>query len=119
MQDCDSEGKPKPVIDVMVPWSPFQELILKEHVLIDAETPSHYPTLEAAIVSKYAPLVSPHRSWDKKQQDAVDLRRIIKGNEKSIDRERLRALGDLVWERGGADVLHFIELALQDQPFPA
>ncbi len=118
LQDCDSDGKPKPVIDIMLPWSPFQKLILAEHVLIDSETNSRYPTVEAAIVSKYAPLVSPHRSPEKKAYDAGDLRRIIKANEKTIDRERLRALGDLVWEQGGTEVLHFIELALQDQPFP-
>ena len=117
-QDCDAAGKPKPVIDVMLPWSPFQEFILKEHVIVDRETNSRYPTVEAAIVAKYAPLISPHRSWDKKQQDAVDLRRIIKANEKSIDREKLKALGDLVWEQGGEEVLSFIDLALQDQPFP-
>lgn len=118
MQDCDADGKPKPVIDIMLPWSPFQELILKEHVIEDSESRSRYPTLEAAIVSKYAPLISPYRSAEKKAYDAGDLRRIIKSNAESIDRERLRELGNLVWEQGGTDVLHFIELALQDQPFP-
>lgn len=118
MQDCDSDGKPKPVIDIMLPWSPFQELILKEHVVEDPETHSRYPTIEAAIVSKYAALVSPHRSVEKKAYDAGDLRRLMKANERSIRRERLRELGDLVWERGGEEVISFIDLALEDKPFP-
>ncbi len=117
-QDCDSDGKPKPVIDIMSPWSPFQELILREHVIEDAETHSCYPTLEAAIVSKYAPLISSQRSIDEKSYDGCDLRRIIKANANKIDHERLRTLGDLVWEQGGAEVLRFIDLALADQPFP-
>ncbi|XZE55551.1 hypothetical protein SH139x_001566 [Planctomycetaceae bacterium SH139] len=117
-QDCDSDGKPQPVIDLMLPWSPFQELILREHVIEDAETHSRYPTLEAAIVLKYAPLLSPQRSLDEKDYDACDLRRIIKANANKIDHARLRTLGDLVWEQGAADVLRFIVLSLADQPFP-
>jgi len=116
--DVDTDGKPKPVIDLMLPWSPFQELILKEHVIHDPETKSRYPTVEAAIVSKYAPLVSPHRSWDKKQQVAVDLRRIIRANHTSIDRDKLRTLAVLVWEQGGDELISFLDLALVDKPFP-
>lgn len=119
MQDCDSDGKPKPVIDIMLPWSPFQELILKEHVIEDQETGSRYPTIEAAVVSKYAALVSPYRSAEKKAYDAGDLRRLIKANEKRIDRQRLQELGNLVWERGGEELKQFIDLALRDQPFPS
>jgi hypothetical protein len=118
LQDCDSDGKPKPVIDIMLPWSPFQELILKEHVIEDLESGSRYPTIEAAVISKYAALVSPHRSVEKKSYDAGDFRRLIKANEKTIDRQRLEKLGELVWERGGEEVLRFLELALHDQPFP-
>ena len=116
--DIDPDGKPKPVIDVMLPWGPFQKTILEKHVIIDKETGSRYPTLEAAIVSKYAALVSPHRSRDKKTYDAGDFSRIVRANHEAIDREILKSLGDQVWERGGNEVLRFVDLTIQDQPLP-
>ncbi len=116
--DVDADGKPKPVIDIMLPWSEFQKTILLDHVVDDASTGHRIPTVEAAIVSKYAALISPHHDWDKKEQDAVDMRRIMKANIKVIDRERLAVLASQVWEQGGSDVLHFCELALADKPFP-
>lgn len=116
--DPDHEGKPKPVVDIMLPWSPFQETILQKYVIVDPITGSRYPTLEAAIVSKYAPLVSPHRSQEKKEYDAGDLRRIIRNNYAAIDREVIRKLGDQVWEKGGEELLLFLEIAQEDRPFP-
>jgi hypothetical protein len=116
--DLDPEGKPKPVIDVMLPWSEFQTSILNHHVIVDEETGSRYPTLQAAIVSKYAALVSPHRSRDKKEQDAVDFRRIIRANPESIDRNILSVLASQVWEKGGEEVLRFVDLTLADEPLP-
>ena len=75
--DVDPDGQAKPVVDLMLPWSPFQETILKRHVVVDEQTGNRIPTIEAAIVAKYAAIVSPHREWSKKQQDAVDLQRLI------------------------------------------
>ena len=117
--DPDSEGKPKPVVDLMLPWSKFQETILKEHVIVDEKTGHRIPTVEAAIVSKYAAIISPTRTWDKKQQDAVDLRRVIKANLNKIDRNKLVSLAGEVWERGGEDILTFLDLAVADKPFPS
>jgi hypothetical protein len=116
--DLDPDGHPKPVIDVMNPWSPFQETILKEHVLHDKKTGSRYPTVEAALASKYAALVSPNRSRDKKEYDAGDFRKIVRANHERIDRESLSKLCNQVWEHGGDEVLRFIELTLTDQPLP-
>lgn len=116
--DRDDTGKPKPVIDVMLPWSPFQETILKDYVQIDEETGGRYPTLEASIVAKYAAIVSPHRSLDKKMFDAGDLRRIIKANFDKIDRGTIKLLADQVWEQGGGELLSMLELAKEDKPFP-
>ncbi len=116
--DPAADGKPKPVIDLMLPWAEFQKTILLEQVIIDADSGHRIPTIEAAVVSKYAAVVSPHRDWDKKEQDAVDLRRIIKANIDAIDRRQLSHLASQVWERGGEDVLRFVELALDNKPFP-
>lgn len=116
--DLDPAGKPKPMIDLMLPWGKYQLTILKEHVIVDQQTNSRYPTLEAALVSKYAAIVSPHRSFDKKEQDAVDFRRIAKANHTAIDHPRLTELADQVWERGGEEIQHFIQLTLEDKPLP-
>lgn len=115
--DLDADGQPKPVIDLMLPFGPYQVEILKHHVVVNAETGNRLPTIEAAIVSKYGAVVSPYRSFDKKQQDAVDLRRLIKANHQSIDRPRLVELASLVWDQGGEEIQRFIQRALNDQPF--
>lgn len=116
--DLDSDGRPKPVVDVMLPWGKFQETILEKHVIVDEKTGSRYPTVEAALASKYAALISPNRSREKKEQDAVDFRRIIRANHQKLDREILQALGNEIWENGGEDLMKFIELTLQDKPLP-
>ena len=117
--DTFDDGKPKPVIDIMLPWSKFQETILKDHVIIDAKSGHRIPTVEAAIVSKYAALVSPHRDLDKKEQDAVDMRRVMKANHISIRREILTALANEIWEKGGEEILQLLDLAIDGKPFPA
>ncbi|WP_160148116.1 hypothetical protein [Rubripirellula obstinata] len=118
-EDLDHDGKPQPVIDIMLPWSPFQETILKECVIEDEETGSRYPNIEAAIVSKYAPLVSPYRTIEKKEQDSSDLRKIVKGSPaEDLDHDLIHRLADQVWEGGGDELLHFIQLALDGKPFP-
>jgi len=117
--DLDQDGKPKPVVDLMMPWSPFQITILKDHVRVDPETGHRLPTIEAAIVSKYAAYISPHRDWKKKQQDAVDMRQIVAANWRDIDRERLSALAGQVWEQGAAEIIQFMQFAIDNKPFPA
>lgn len=116
--DLDPQGQPKPVVDVMHPWSPFQELILKEYVIVDEQTQHRLPRLEAALVSKYAAMLSPHRDRDKKEQDAVDFRRLARANRDRIRWDDLRRLAGLVWEGGADEIGRFVEIALSDQPFP-
>ena len=116
--DLDPDGKPKPVVDLMLPWSKFQETILKDHVLSDSKTNSRYPTLEAALASKYAAIVSPNRSKDKKEQDTVDFRKLVRANHTQINRVSLSELGDQIWEKGGEEVLYFVELTLAEKTFP-
>jgi hypothetical protein len=116
--DLDPHGNPKPIVDLMHPWSPFQELILKEYVVVDEETQHRLPTLEAALVSKYAAMVSPYRDRDKREQDAVDFRRLIRANQDRIQSDILQRLANLVWEGGADEIGRFIEIALSDKPFP-
>ena len=115
--DLDSNGSPKPVIDIMLPLSPFQLTILAEHVLVDKSTGDRIPTIEAAVVSKYAATISPNRQFDKREQDAVDLRRLIKTNHATINQTILQELAAQVWEGCRNDILEFFRRALNDQPF--
>lgn len=116
--ELDRDGNRVPVIDLMLPWSPFQETILRDHVIVDEEKGSRYPTGEAAIVSKYAAVVSPYRNYDKKQQDATDLRRLICALRHSYDLSKMQALAGQVWDGGSEEILRFVDCALSERPFP-
>jgi len=116
--DLDAEGNPKPLVDLMHPWAPFQELILKEYVIVDEQTQHRLPTVEAALVSKYAAIVSAHRSREKKEYDAGDFRRLVRTNRDRIQATELRRLAGLVWEGGADEIERFIQIALSDEPFP-
>lgn len=102
----------------MQPCSPFQELILKEYVIVDRETQHRLPTIEAALVSKYAGILSPYRDRDNKDYDAADFRRLVRANHELIRADDLHRLAELVWEGGAQDIDRFIEIALSDAPFP-
>lgn len=112
------DGSLKPVIDLMMPWGPFQQTILNEFVIVDRKTKHRIPRLEAALVAKYAPIISLHRSRDKKEYDAGDFRNMVRANYERIDRDALRRLADEVWEGGGKEILQFVEIAMSDEPFP-
>ena len=116
--DLDVQGQPKPVVDIMHPWSPFQELILKDYVIVDKETKHRIPTVEAALVSKYAAIVSPYRDREKKDYDAADFRRLVRANHDRIRKDDLHRLAGLVWEGGADDIDRFIQIALSEEPFP-
>jgi hypothetical protein len=116
--DLDSDGQPKPVVDLMHPWSPFQELILKEYVIVDNETQHRIPTLEAALASKYAAIISPYRDREKKEYDAGDFRGLVRANRDRIRSGDLNRLAALIWEGGAEDIERFVQVALTDQPFP-
>lgn len=114
----DSDAQPQPVVDLMAPWAPFQELILDQYVVLDAKTGHRLPTLEAAVVLKYAAMLSPYRDRERKDYDAGDFRRLVRAN---IDRLRpadLHRLAGLVWQQGAEEIDRFVRIALSDAPFP-
>jgi hypothetical protein len=118
--DCFADGQPKPVIDLMLTWSRLNEAILreKENVVVDPETQHFIPTVEAALASKYAAMVSDFRDREKKDYDAADFRRIARANFDRVNREQLRRLGDLIWDGGGEELERFLDIAPQDEQFP-
>ncbi|HJQ79200.1 MAG TPA: hypothetical protein VJ828_04560 [Lacipirellulaceae bacterium] len=116
--DLDAEGHPKQVIDLMHPWSPFQELILKEYVIVDEATQHRLPTLEAAIASRYAIMRSANADRAYRDQNDADFRRLAKANRGNIKEVDLHRLASLVWEGGANEIARFIEIAVSDGPFP-
>ena len=111
-------GEMKQVIDIMLPSNDCYEAILGEYHTIDGSTGHRIPVIEAASASKFAALVSPYRDFDRKQQDAVDLRNIMVPNKDTLDKAILERLGDLVYTGGGAELREFLELAINKKPFP-
>lgn len=111
--DIDPEGNAKPVVDVTLPWGKLQETILEKCVILGAKTKSRYPMVEASLASKYAALISPNRSRDKKEQYVVDFRRIVRANHERVREELLRELADQIWDEGGESIMRFIDLTLR------
>ena len=111
-------GEVKQVIDAMLPSNPCYEAILDRYHTVDPATGHRIPIIEAACASKFADLVSPYREWEKKQQDAVDLRSIMVPNHATLDRRLLQQLGDLVYPDGGKELLEYLQLAIDKKPFP-
>jgi len=116
--DADSQGNPKPVLDLMLPWAEFQQTILADCVHVDAKTQHRIPTLEAALVSKYAAMLSPERDAAKRSYDAGDFRGMVRANHEAIDHDSLRRLAGQVWDGGAEEIERFVEIALSDDPFP-
>jgi hypothetical protein len=65
------------------------------------------PTLEMALATKFAPMVSLVRVDEKKLIDAADFIRIVKVNA-DIDLETLAELGDLVYPGGGKEIVELV-----------
>ena len=116
--ELDRDGNKVPVIDLMLPWGKFQETILNEHVIEDGLTGHRYPTAEAAIVAKYAALISLTRKIDKKDLDASDLRRLICTVHPDFSTVKIQSLAGQVWEGGSDEILRFIDCALNEKPLP-
>lgn len=116
--EIDLHGKPVPVIDVMLPFSSFHGTILNDYVRVEETTGSRLPTLEAAIVCKYAALVSPNRKPEKKDFDAGDLRRLINSNHPNYQLDQITKLADEVWQGAGEEIVELIDCALHEKPFP-
>lgn len=117
-QNLSADGQPKPVVDLMMPWGKFQQTILDEFVVTDRQTGHRIPTLEGALVSKYAAMVSLYRDRRKKEYDAADFRGMVRSNFDRIARNDLQRLGGEVWSDGAAEILRFVDIAMRDEPFP-
>lgn len=116
--DPGPDGLPKPTIDLMLPYYEYQKSILKRYVLKDKATQHAIPRIEAALVAKYAAMMSEERSRDKKEIDCADFRRITRPNRDRIDIPSLRQLAEELWVGGGDDIVRFLDIAVSEEPFP-
>ncbi len=115
--DPDLKGNPRPTIDIMLPWAEFQQTILKDYVITEKTTKHRIPTLDAAIVAKFAAMVSVMRRFERKEQDAVDFRRMVRANFDLINRDSLRRLASQVWDGGADEIERFLVIAMSNKPF--
>ena len=116
--EIDIHGKAVSVIDLMLPWNQLHQTILSKYVVEDGHTGSRIPTVEAAIVCKYAALISPSRVAEKKDFDAGDLRRLIRTSHPNHNLDTISNLANEVFDGGGKEIRDFIDCALNEKPFP-
>lgn len=93
------------LIDVMKPNQPLYRDALKyTHDVESGGQRYCIPCVELALAMKLSAMISPTRSDDKKLYDAGDFIRVVRAN-LDIDLTRLHALGQLVYNGGGDELL--------------
>ena len=89
----------------MKPNQPLYRKALKHTHPVESDGLTYsIPSLELALAMKFSAMISLTRSVDKKHFDAGDFIRVVKANP-SIDLEKLHALGQLVYNGGGAEIV--------------
>ncbi len=96
------------LIDVMKPNQQPARSVFKNCVDVKERGQAYrIPTLEMALVLKFAPMISLNRADEDKFQDAHDFIRMVKNNEE-INLESIEKLGDLVYNGGGKEILELV-----------
>jgi hypothetical protein len=105
----------KPVIDLMKPEDDLYQEVFKNPVRVGK---THFvPNLEVALACKYAAMISPNRTIDKKLLDAADFVSMTTTNYGQIDRDMLFSLGEMVKNGAGAGILKRLEDAQSGRSF--
>jgi hypothetical protein len=105
-------------IDVMKPVQPPHRDVLKHtHSLTVDGEPCRIPSLEMAVIMKFAPMISLYRADEAKYLDAHDFITMVKANE-DINLAKLAELGDLVYPGGGAEVVELVRKARAGEKLP-
>lgn len=98
----------KVLIDVMKVNQPLFREGFKHHHQVNAEGQTYFiPTVEMALAMKFAPMTSLVRSDEKKLQDVIDFRSLVKQHPE-INLETLERLGELVYPGGGKEILELV-----------
>jgi len=99
----------KVVLDLMRPVEPFYQEVFKNSV--PAGFTHQVPDLEMALVSKFAAMISPHRTGKKKARDVGDFMDMVEQHHEIIDQAKLRRLAEKVHRGSGDRIAHFVEEA--------
>jgi hypothetical protein len=97
----------KGVLDVMKPAQAIYQMVFR-HTIPVGKT-HRLPTLEMALASKFAAMVSPRRDTAKKLIDAGDFVDVVRYNRATLDVPKLIRLVEKVYSGGGAEVRRLIE----------
>jgi hypothetical protein len=93
------------LIDIMKPNQQLYHDALKHTHSVESSGQKYLvPALEMALAMKFSAMISLTRSDDKKHFDAGDFIRIVKANP-NIDLVKLHALGQLVYNGGGDEIV--------------
>lgn len=96
----------KVVIDVMKPASQAMHAVFRHTIAIG--TTHRIPSLEMALISKFAAMISPNRPAKKKAVDAGDFLNMAEGHLQKIDLSKLRRLADQICFGGADKIMQFI-----------
>jgi hypothetical protein len=94
------------VIDLMRPVDLYAEAF-KNTVRVGQT--HDVPNLELALAAKFAAMVSRNRDQFKKHFDAGDFGQMVRRNQSAIDFDRLRRLGEVVYQGGGDEIVQLVE----------
>ena len=101
-------GDTQSVIDVAYPHRADIEETLAHPIWVeDAGMRYRIPSLESALANKYGAMLTLSRDPVKRMQDATDFAKMVQhaseAGQRPIDADRLRELGEMVWQAGGGD----------------
>jgi hypothetical protein len=95
------------VIDVMKPLDDLFRSVFRCSVAVGKT--HRVPDLEMALAAKFAAMISPRRSQEKKLLDGNDFINVTRHNYRKIKRAKLQRLADKVYAGGGNEVLKMID----------
>jgi hypothetical protein len=104
----------KAVLDVMKPTQKVFRMFFRHTVPI-GDTHS-IPTLEMALISKFAAITSPYRERLRKMQDATDFAVMTDHNKDKIDLRKLQRLAEYVYPGGTKEIKQLVEDILAGRP---
>ena len=87
--------------------APLHKAVFKNSIIAKRES-YRIPTLEMALALEFAAMVSPHRAYERKQQDGVDFLVMTRAKQNQIKLEHAAELGELVYTGGGSEILKLI-----------
>jgi hypothetical protein len=95
------------LIDLIKQRELYRETFEHTRTVSEGEQTHLIPSLEMALTMKFAAILDPNRQMVDKYQDAHDFGQMVLQNPE-ISQEKLLALGDLVYNGGGAELLEMI-----------